>query len=93
MKSSTAKSLNHDLMEENWITILGSKTKSDTIISNITPKAVTPPDYMWDKISGRLDKQMIETSKNISFTPSTTTLTILIIAASLSTAAIIYFLL
>lgn len=93
MKSSTAKSLNHDLMEENWITILGSKTKSDTIISNITPKAVVPPDYMWDKISSRLDKQMIETSKNISFTPSTTTLTILIIAASLSIAAILYFLL
>ena len=93
MKSSTAKSLNHDLMEENWITILGSKTKSDTIISNITPKAVRPPDYMWDKISGRLDKQMIETSKNISFTSSTTILTILIIAASLTTAAILYFLL
>lgn len=93
MKSSIAKSLNHDLMEENWITILGSKTKSDTIISNITPKAVVPPDYMWDKISSRLDKQMIETSKNISFTPSTTTLTILIIAASLSIAAILYFLL
>ena len=93
MKSSTAKSLNHEIMEENWITILGSKTKSDTIISNITPKAVVPPDYMWDKISSRLDKQMIETSKNISFTPSTTTLTILIIAASLSTAAIIYFIL
>ena len=93
MKSSTAKSLNHEIMEENWITILGSKTKSDTIISNIIPKAVTPPDYMWDKISSRLDKQMIETSKNISFTPSTTTLTTLIIAASLSIAAILYFLL
>lgn len=90
MGNATANCLNNKGLHENWL--LSSKSQ-EAKISYLMVEQVKPPDYLWEKISNRLNKQMPMaqplilpsryTEKNIG---------LLIAVATFSIAAILYFL-
>ena len=88
--SNAAHCLNNTLLHENW---LSSAKQVEAKISYLMVDQVTPPDYLWEKISKRLDMQL-PTAQQVQ-SPSNYTaknIGLLITAAALSIASILYFL-
>jgi hypothetical protein len=58
MKAS-ANHLTHHALHDNWQAIPGGKNLYPTQLPDLMlPEEVTPPDYVWEKISQRLDAQV-----------------------------------
>lgn len=57
MSISAATPLSNEVFQEDWSNLLNSQTKETAKISYLMVEKVTPPEYMWDKISAQLDAE------------------------------------
>lgn len=83
MSTSAATPLSNEVFQEDWSNILNSKTKETAKISYLMVEKVTPPEYMWDKISAQLDAEE-SNSTTPTFSLSKKQITALLIAGATS---------
>lgn len=93
MRSPAAKPFNNVLLEENWTTLLGSKTKKEAKVAYLMTEEITPPAYMWDKISNELNSEIQNPKKMHNTISNKTIIGLLVGGGILSIALMLYFLL
>ncbi len=94
MNTSSAKSLDNELLRENWVTLTSSQPKEQAKISYLMVEEVTPPSYIWSKVVQQLDQEVKPTNKPSPFLQSDTSIKVLLITgAVVALTAILCFLL
>lgn len=93
MKAAATR-LSNQVLQEKWISEPEKKSNSEAKISYLMVEQITPPEYLWDKISNKLDKDQHKTTtaKSVDLT-KTATVAIMVAAASTAIAVILYWLL
>lgn len=94
MNTSSATVLDNELFSKSWSALARSQSKPKAKISYLMVEEVTPPSYMWDKITQQLDVELKKAQPQLTLLQSDKNTAILLITgAVLSIAAILYFLL
>lgn len=94
MNTSSATVLDNELFNKSWSALATSQSKPKAKISYLMVEEVTPPSYMWDKITQQLDVELKAAQPQLGILQSDkNTVALLIAGAVLSITAILYFLL
>lgn len=94
MNTSTATILDNELFNKSWSALATGQSKPKAKISYLMVEEVTPPSYMWDKITQQLDVELKAAQPQLSILQSDKNKLVLLIAgAVLSIAVMLYFLL
>lgn len=94
MNTSSATTLNNELFRESWSGLTANQSKPKAKISYLMVEEVTPPSYMWDKITHQLDIELKAAQPQLSILQSDKNITIaLFVGAIVSITTILYFLL
>ncbi len=90
---STATRLSNQLFQEDWSASTNNLSNQEAKISYLMVEKVTPPDYLWDKISQKLDTQVpaiqVLQAPHIS---NSKTIALMVGSAAVSVALILYWL-
>lgn len=92
--SNSAARLSNQLFQEDWSSTPQPDSKPEAKISYLMVEQIAPPDYLWEKISKKLDQQdgIVSQPLELSSFSANKAIALMIASAAATVAVILYWL-